>query len=45
MHNCNMVIGEISSKEKDHIYIWDGTDIIAVRPDSFKYGNYLYKLI
>ena len=43
MNGCEMVIGRIDSKE-DFIFIFDNVNIITVRENSFKYGNFLYQL-
>jgi len=47
MNNCDMILGEIYSVNKEYnmIFISDNQGIITVRPDSFKYGNFMYKII
>jgi len=47
MNNCDMVLGEICSvnKEYDMIFISDNQGIITVRPNSFRHGNFMYEII
>ena len=47
MNNCDMVLGEICSMNKEYnmIYISDNQGIVTVRPDSFKYGNFMYEIL
>jgi len=33
------------NKEYDMIFISDNQGIITVRPDSFKYGNFMYEIL
>jgi len=45
MHNISMNIGKIYSKEEGYILIDDNVKLISVYPDSFKYGNFMYKIM
>lgn len=45
MNNATMLIGKISSKSDDYIWIWDDVDSIPVKPSSFRYGNFMYRLL
>lgn len=45
MSNCDMVIGEIMYKEKDWVLINVVTGTVTVKPDSFKYGNFMYEIV
>ena len=47
MNNCDMVLGEICSMNKEYnmIYISDNQGTVTVRPDSFKYGNFMYEIL
>jgi hypothetical protein len=44
MNNCSMVIGRVSWCA-NLLLIWDNTQHIVIKEDSFKYGNFMYKLI
>jgi hypothetical protein len=45
MHNMSMNIGKIDSKHDGWISIWDNVNCIAVKPNSFQYRNFLYKIL
>lgn len=45
LHNMMTTIGRIYSKDKNCIYIDDGVRMISVYQDSFKYGNYIHRIL
>lgn len=44
MNNCDMVLANIYSHDKNTSYVTDNVNIISINENSFEYRNFMYDL-
>jgi hypothetical protein len=45
MNNIDMCIAEIQEINDEYAFVYDGVQPIMVKPNSFKYGNFMYQIL
>jgi uncharacterized protein YabN with tetrapyrrole methylase and pyrophosphatase domain len=45
MNSMEMCLAEITEINDEYVFVYDGVQPIMVNPNSFKYGNFMYKVL